>query len=179
VTHDQVEAMTMGDRIVVMRDGHIQQVAPPLELYRAPVNTFVATFIGSPPMNLLRGHLSAEENTLLFTAEEGAARLDVGPAWSTRLAAYGGKTITLGIRPERLDLHTGSTTEGDGALHAGVEMVEPMGGETYVYLRLGAQPLTARLRVDGAIPAIGEQLAMTVAPEHMHFFDADTEQAIR
>jgi multiple sugar transport system ATP-binding protein len=151
VTHDQVEAMTLGNRIVVLRDGRIQQVADPIALYQKPANIFVASFIGSPPMNLLRGRLTVHGSSLAF------ALADVTPAAlgdqglllpndsSPALAHWIEREIILGVRPEEMRLDRAETREGKwNGWDATVELVEPLGGETLVHLLTCEQPFVVR-----------------------------------
>jgi ABC-type sugar transport system ATPase subunit len=153
VTHDQVEAMTLGDRVAVLRSGRLQQVAPPRELYARPGNAFVAGFIGSPPMNLLPATLLPRE--LAAAAERRA----------------GGGELTAGFRPEALRI----ARSGDGgALRARVEHVEYLGHEVLAHLSLGAQPLIARLPERRLEP--GEELALELDPEALHLFGKDGER---
>jgi len=167
VTHDQVEAMTLGQRIVVMRDGEIQQIDTPMALYHAPANVFVATFLGSPAMNLLRGRLTGGEGGALLTLGDGRVLplpgLAADPAWADR-------EVDVGLRPEHL-LRRG---ESDGPwFEAEVEVVEPVGSEAFAWLRLGAQALVARLPPE-ALPTAGERIALQAAPGRAHVFDAGT-----
>lgn len=178
VTHDQVEAMTMGDRIVVMLDGVIQQVDAPLDLYHRPVNKFVATFIGSPPMNILRGNLAEEESVLQFTTADGLFKLNLPDACRDRLTSYVGGPVLLGIRPEDLEEPQDSAPLPGTTLEARVEFVEPMGSEIYLYLDLGGQAVTARVNARTAPPVDSSHL-LSVRRENLHFFDANTETAIR
>jgi multiple sugar transport system ATP-binding protein len=177
VTHDQVEAMTMGDRIVVMLDGVIQQVAPPLELYQRPANAFVATFIGSPPMNLLEGNLDSQDGAVWFTAKDGSARLRVPDSVPHALSTYAGKPITLGIRPEDLEIVTDPDDRSDDIVQADVDVVEPMGAETYIYLHVGDQSITARVH-EGALPQVGSRISLRTKPQNFHYFDPVSESAI-
>ena len=167
VTHDQVEAMTLGQRIVVMRDGEVQQIDTPMALYHAPANVFVATFLGSPAMNLLRGRLASGEGGALLTLADGRAvplpGLAAAPAWS-------GRDVDVGVRPEHL-LPCGP---GEIAqLEAEVEVVEPVGSETFAYLRFGAQPLVARFSPELPV-APGGSVGLRTAPGRLHVFDAAT-----
>ncbi|MGZ9809942.1 ABC transporter ATP-binding protein [Pseudoroseicyclus sp. H15] len=161
VTHDQIEAMTMADRIVVMRDGRIEQVGTPLDLYDRPANLFVAGFIGSPSMNLLPGRLE----TGAFTAQDG-----------TRLALPDGLArpavgdVVLGIRPEGLRM------AADGVA-ATVVTVEPTGSETQVTLDLASQPVTALFR-DRVTSRPGESIHLALDPRHLHLFDAASGERI-
>jgi ABC-type sugar transport system ATPase subunit len=157
VTHDQVEAMTLGDRIVVMKDGHVQQVDTPLGIYRAPANTFVATFVGSPPMNLVPGSISGG----VFSATAGSLTLPVpGDAAGS---------VILGLRPEALHLQPA----GQGSFTARIEEIEPLGSETLLTLDAGGTPLTAR--VDGGTTVRrGDQIALVAAPEGLHCFAGDS-----
>ena len=165
VTHDQVEAMTLGQRIVVLKDGEIQQIDTPMALYERPANLFVAGFLGSPAMNVLQGRLIQAEGLVLELREGlrlplGDARID--PAWRDR-------EISVGIRPE--SLRPGAT--GPGSFEAVVEVVEPVGNEVFLNLRYGTHPLVARV-APSAMPAIGDRLALTVASDRLHFFDAES-----
>jgi multiple sugar transport system ATP-binding protein len=165
VTHDQVEAMTMADRIVVLRAGVVEQVAPPLELYHRPVSRFVAGFIGSPAMNFLRGRLAAGARR--FHAD-GLA-LELPPALAARLAPFDGTEIDLGIRPE--DLHTTPPAADPLVLNTGVDLVEPMGAEAYVHVGLAGTTGLVRLTGD-RLPAAGDALGLQVDPSRVHAFHA-------
>ncbi len=177
VTHDQVEAMTMGDRIVVMLDGVIQQVAPPLELYNHPVNRFVAGFIGSPPMNMIEGKLIAENGALFFVDEKATIKLQTPKSREATLEAYADKPITLGIRPEQLLDNLAQQEKPGVSINAMVEVVEPMGSEINLYLSVGGQSLTARIHSD-APPEVEKPHILDVDMEATHFFDANTEMTI-
>ena len=158
VTHDQIEAMTMADRIVVMHDGVVEQIGPPLELYDRPDNLFVAGFIGSPAMNFVPGRVRAN-GRLTFTTETGLSiPLADAPA------GVDGRPLILGVRPEHFDLAP------DG-IAAEVVVVEPTGSETMLAVRAGGQDLTCVLR-----ERVREQPGETVSlrPNRVHFFDAET-----
>lgn len=176
VTHDQVEAMTMGDRIVVMKDGFIQQVAEPLELYDHPANQFVAGFIGSPPMNFFTGRLEPRAGGLWFASDAFSVRVD--EAKSARLAAYSGKDIVFGIRPEDItDALYATHPNPDHQVKAKVEVVEPMGAEVYLYLSAGKHAFVAR--VGASQPAeVNQQLTLVMGMKKAHFFDAATGSAV-
>ncbi len=177
VTHDQIEAMTMGDRIVVLLDGVIQQVATPLELYRNPANRFVAGFIGSPPMNMLTGELVGENGRLHFRDDKGMVALDVADEHRDALGAYAGKNVIFGIRPEDLyDNETQTAIEGK-SIKANVDVVEPMGSELYLYLGVGGQTVTARVKPE-AEPEVDTDYVLDVDMAKAHFFDIDTEVTI-
>ena len=162
VTHDQTEAMTMGDRICVMKDGLIQQIAAPLQLYRHPANVFVAGFIGLPPMNLLRG--CRLDRVTMCLRGDGIC-IPVDDEVLRRHEALGAPVVTLGIRPE--DLQPTSST----AVHAvaTVEAVEPMGNETLVYFRLGSTNSVARLGAESAVSR-GDTLCLICNTRNMHLF---------
>jgi multiple sugar transport system ATP-binding protein len=177
VTHDQVEAMTLGDRIVVLHEGKIQQIGAPLHLYDHPANRFVAGFIGSPAMNFFEGVVQGGDEPA-FVAEGGAFRLPLDAAWAERLRAYGGKAITLGIRPESVYALRGRPA--DARLAPGtftVEGLEPLGNEIFVHARAGAHRVTARV-VPQPLPAPGEPLELAFDLGRLHFFDRDTEQSL-
>ena len=177
VTHDQIEAMTMGDRIVIMLDGVIQQVAPPLELYQRPANAFVATFIGSPPMNLLKGSLVRRDGVLCFVVPDRDVCLRISSEKCSILEAMVDKPINLGIRPEDLGIATTPDTPSGNTLEADVELVEPMGAETYVYLRAAGQPLTARIHAQ-IPPVVGERASFYAKAQYFHFFCPNTGKTI-
>jgi multiple sugar transport system ATP-binding protein len=143
VTHDQVEAMTMGDRIVVMEKGHIQQVAGPLDLYDKPVNRFVAGFIGTPPMNFMNGKIVKDNRGLGFVTE--GTELALPSDWAERLASSAGKVVTFGIRPEDIGSSTAEKAEEAVNLRALVDVTEPMGSETYVYVKAAGASLVCRV----------------------------------
>lgn len=171
VTHDQVEAMTMGDRIVVMKDGLIQQVADPITLYDHPKNRFVAGFIGMPPMNFIEGEL-LQENGKLFFVEE-SLRIPIPPAYAKLLLKSGpaNRAITLGLRPEDLSDPQSQPTEGNFfEIQARVEILEPIGSELYLYLTTGTNPFVARVPPK-TLAEIDENKALLVNLEKLHFFD--------
>lgn len=178
VTHDQIEAMTMGDRIVVMKDGVIQQVGAPLEIYDHPVNMFVAGFIGTPPMNFMNVVLRREGED--FIVDGGNFKLKVDPARARQiknLAAYVDQEVVLGIRPE--DVDDGKLHPGDESVTmlASVDVTEPMGAETIVYFSKGEHQFQAK--VDPHSEATdGEDYPVRFNMKKIHIFDKDTEQAV-
>ncbi|CDZ65612.1 UgpC [Neorhizobium galegae bv. orientalis] len=161
VTHDQIEAMTMADRIVVMRDGIVEQVGAPLELYDKPVNTFVASFIGSPSMNFLAGKMAEDRKSVLT---ENGVRLPLGPEAS----AAPGTAVTYGIRPEHLAI-----ASGNGGIPMTVTNIEPTGSETFVQGTVDGQKFSAQLR-ERLFIKTGEVLNLALAPTNSHIFDAAT-----
>jgi multiple sugar transport system ATP-binding protein len=178
VTHDQVEAMTMGDRICVMRDGNIMQVADPLTLYRQPDNLFVAGFIGSPPMNLLKGKVQKRDGGLFFveTAEKNPLTFPLQGRLENLASKYVDKDIVFGVRPEHL-----SDQVKDGShvpINSTVEIAEPMGSESLVYLKAGSGNLIARIHGEHLFH-LGEQLTVQVNLDKVSLFDAATENVIR
>jgi multiple sugar transport system ATP-binding protein len=176
VTHDQTEAMTLGNRIVVMKDGEIQQVATPQELYRHPKNKFVAEFIGSPPINILKGTLHKAGAGLVFAT--GDLKLSVPEEWEKKLASYAEKPILFGIRPEDIyDKLFISDTNPRNIIKAVCEIVEPMGSETFVYMKRGTVNFIAR--VSGQVQVdTNTDIDMVFDVNRGHFFDADTEATI-
>ncbi|OLC35965.1 MAG: glycerol-3-phosphate ABC transporter ATP-binding protein [Candidatus Rokubacteria bacterium 13_1_40CM_4_69_5] len=174
VTHDQVEAMTLGDRVVVMRDGWIQQVGEPLELYSKPANKFVAGFIGSPAMNFADVTI-ADANGVVW-AETPGLRVRVPPARLERLRPYKGQHITLGIRPEDLHL-AGGADPSEYTFDSTVEVVEPLGSEILLDIKTGPNMMVAR--VDPTVRVkVHESIRLALNPERLHFFDMKTEAAI-
>ncbi len=171
VTHDQVEAMTMSDKIVVMRDGIIQQIGPPLELYNHPVNHFVAGFIGSPPMNFMGFELQKSGSKII--ASNGEQTLQLGNV--KKYSDYVGKRVILGIRPEDLKI-VDSIAEGK-TLAATVEIIEPLGAEIHLYITVGAQQLIARVPPTREYK-VGQTLHFEPDVKRIHLFDLETEQMI-
>jgi multiple sugar transport system ATP-binding protein len=177
VTHDQIEAMTLGQRIVVLKDGVIQQIDTPMRLYREPVNLFVAEFLGSPAMNTLRGIYRAAGSGSIELSADTRIALGLAPATQARLAAYDGRKMVLGLRPEQLRLADAATPRDWPRCTAQVDVVEPVGSEVFVEMRWGACALTARLAPD-CLPAVGDHLELGFDPTALHFFDAESEQRI-
>jgi multiple sugar transport system ATP-binding protein len=174
VTHDQVEAMTLGDRVVVMRDGRVQQVGDPLELYNQPANLFVAGFIGSPAMNFAGVRL-ASENGALWAASDGI-RLRLPEALARRLGPSTGKEVTFGIRPEDLRIANG-TDPADMSIEAVVEVIERLGSEILLDVAVG--PTTMVASVEPTVGAkVHERVRLAVNPNRLHFFDNESEAAI-
>lgn len=174
VTHDQVEAMTMGDRIAVMNEGQIQQIAPPLELYNHPTNQFVAQFIGSPPMNFIRVQLSAP---LLVT--HPLFRLTLPEGWEHYTKDYENKELILGIRPEHLILGVPAPKN----LPVTVDRVEALGNETFltVHLKNAPEPpqtLQARVVPDAQVQ-VGEEVWLSIPADKVHLFDPQTTLTLR
>jgi multiple sugar transport system ATP-binding protein len=175
VTHDQTEAMTLGQRIAVIRRGRLQQVADPATLYHRPANRFVAGLIGSPAMNFFSGRIERRDRELVFAG--GGLMLPVPTAYSARLEPYASKPITLGIRPEHVGSPTAEQRPDAPRIPAKVEAVEPLGPESYVYYTAGTSTFVSR--VDGHHSLqIGDQATPAVATDHLHFFDPQTERAI-
>lgn len=175
VTHDQTEAMTMGDRIVVMKDGFIQQVASPSVLYDHPVNMFVAGFIGTPPMNFLPVRVQAESGKVVLRGE--AFELEAPLSWGEALKPYTGQEMMFGLRPEHLGSPTAEAVEGCQRLKATVEVVEPMGAETYLYVKAGETGLVARVDPHRAC-RVGDTVELAVMMERGHLFDKASTKRI-
>ena len=176
VTHDQVEAMTMGDRIVVMKDGYAQQVADPLTLYEHPRNRFVAGFIGSPPMNFLDVRVVSDNSGVWVDMK--AARLRVPDEAVRRLAPYLNKELTFGIRPEHIfDQSTVPTANPQRIVNALVDVIEPLGPETYLYLTAGQQSFVAKVSSYQQCE-VGDTVCLVFDMDHAHFFDKATEAVI-
>ncbi|MFC6487051.1 ABC transporter ATP-binding protein [Nitratireductor sp. GCM10026969] len=164
VTHDQIEAMTMADKIVVMRDGHVEQIGTPLDLYDDPANVFVAGFLGSPAMNLLEGRVSGHDPLAFQLMNGGTIRLP------RALPVEAGRTVILGLRPEDIVLATDGTK-------ARVQLVEPTGADVQVNFAVGGNTVTAvfheRLDLEE-----GSEVALGVPMEKLHIFDAETQQKL-
>jgi multiple sugar transport system ATP-binding protein len=180
VTHDQVEAMTMADRIVVMKDGFIQQIDTPLNLYNHPVNRFVAGFIGSPAMNFIEGALY-KNGSLAFRDKSGKLDFHLPEPLAKKLEMHAGKEITLGIRPE--DIYDASEKRVAAGVKGklNLEVVEPMGNEIFLYFNL---PSTAEntqfvARIDARqVPKVGTEFEFELNTEKAHFFDKQTDKAL-
>jgi len=165
VTHDQVEAMTMGDRIVVMNQGHIQQIGTPMELYQTPANQFVAGFIGSPAMNFLTGH----------AGEDGVVKAGSGlQLQNVQAPVRAGEAVVVGVRPEDLHVVGGPFVPDHVAqITARLDAVEPMGNETFLYVTAQSQELVARVPAQD-LPQVDHTINLAVNLQRLHFFDAST-----
>lgn len=175
VTHDQTEAMTMADRIVLMKDGHVQQVDDPLGIYGLPKNRFTAGFIGSPSMNFIEGTVERNRG-LVFRELGGPVQVSIPKRLESRLKASVGQEVVMGVRPEHLRRRAGKAGTG---MSVTVDVVEPMGNEVYVYFltRPDGPQYVARLSAD-ELPERGKRLTLAVDPAKLHFFDKRTEVAI-
>jgi multiple sugar transport system ATP-binding protein len=167
VTHDQVEAMTMADRIVVLRDGRIEQIGSPLELYDSPANVFVAEFIGSPAMNMLPARLSTDGNRRAAVID-GGSKIELPP----QLAGADGQAILVGIRPEHLSV--GNVANG---LTGKVALVEPTGAQVQIIADVGGRSVTALLN-ERVLPAVGSDIALAPKIDAIHAFDAASGQRL-
>ena len=174
VTHDQVEAMTMADRIVVLRGGRVEQVGAPMELFLRPVNRFVAGFIGSPRMNFYPG---------IARAESGALRVDLGEIGPVETvadpaAARDGDAVILGIRPQHVEIAPAAESGGDGAFAARLSAVEALGAETFLHGKLpGGAPVTAHQAGVSAF-AVGDELRVKFPSAHCHVFGGEDEKTL-
>lgn len=181
VTHDQVEAMTMGDRITVMKDGNIMQVAEPLELYRQPANLFVAGFIGSPPMNFLHGTVQGTAPGLSFAENNRAATpvaFPLNAELARRSASHAGGEIVFGIRPEDIALADASAPGPEQPeFEAVIDVAEPMGAETFLYLTTGAHTLIARVRAEQRFE-MNQRVRLRFDLANAHVFDPATEAVL-
>lgn len=176
VTHDQVEAMTMGSRIAVLQDGILQQLEAPQTLYDEPSNMFVAGFIGSPAMNFFDAKVTGTADSMFV--DGGSFKVRVPSDKVEPLVKFIGQDIVFGVRPEDIaERATISTPPPDTSLTVKVDVVEPMGSEQYVYLLTGESQFIARMDARSPIKA-GQSLDVTLAMEHMHAFDRQTQMAI-
>ncbi|AHF91622.1 sugar ABC transporter ATP-binding protein [Opitutaceae bacterium TAV5] len=182
VTHDQVEAMTMGDRICVMKDGYIMQVAEPLALYNRPDNLFVAGFIGSPQMNFFKGTLRKAGNALEFVEKNDKkppVTLTIPEPLASKAVGHTGKDVVLGVRPEHVeDTAVVPNADPKRTVEAHLDVSEPMGSETYLYLDTGGTNFVARVHPTDQYEA-GQNVKVTFKMEEAHLFDVATEQVIR
>ncbi len=173
VTHDQVEAMTMASKIVVMKDGKVQQIGSPLYLYNHPINKFVAGFIGSPPMNFLTVKVTEKNGALML--EEGSFEVKPTELHAKYLKKYVGKEVYFGIRPEDLVFNEGSS--GDNLMPLKVTVVEPLGADIHLWLSTKTQPLVARTEPHHTFK-IGDVANFNPKMEKARYFDKDTELSI-
>ena len=174
VTHDQIEALTLADRIVVMKDGYIQQIGSPVEIYSDPKNLFVANFIGTPPMNIFKTKLTAEGDLLLgedkITLSEGSLKE------SLKQKGYFGKEIVLGVRPEHVQIERKSQFS-NGIISKSTEF-ELLGSDVLVYFNLNNQQVIAKTKVRENNIEIGTEISIKLDEKHLYFFDATTEVRI-
>jgi len=176
VTHDQTEAMTLGDRIAVMRDGRLQQCADPISLYEKPVNKFVASFIGSPPINLMNGRIIKKDRKMYF--DEGRFKVELVQTMYPKIAPYEGKEIIFGIRAEDIyDKLFTSEASPENTVKATCEVVEPMGSEVYLYLNSGKNTFIARVGAHNR-PEVNRDMDLVFDMNKVHFFDKDTDTTI-
>lgn len=176
VTHDQVEAMTLGDRIAVMKDGLLQQVDTPLNVYEKPKNKFVAGFIGSPPMNFMKGRLIKKQDKFYF--DEGVISVKITDEMRGGLNKYLGKEVIMGIRSENIyDKLFIFEAPAENIVKVICEVIEPMGSEVYLYLNTGKHSLIARVGPHDK-PEIGQFMDLVFDMSKAHFFDKDSEETI-
>jgi len=176
VTHDQTEAMTLGDRIVVMKDGFIQQIADPLTLYDKPINKFVAGFIGTPPMNFVPGRVVKKDGKLYLN--EGIFQVKIIDSMVKAMMPYLDKEVTFGVRPEDIyDKLFVSSAPPENTIKATCEVIEPLGSEAYLYLNTGKNPLIAKVGGHDK-PTINQDMDLVLDMSKIHFFDKDTDKTI-
>ena len=180
VTHDQLEAMTLASHVALMKEGTVQQVAPPLEMYHSPANKFVAGFIGNPPMNFVEARVEkAAKGLQLQSGRPGAhAVFALSNGLSEPLKKYVGRKVAMGIRPE--DIFDKIYYQGDGTgrtIPASVEVVEPMGAEKYLYLSAAGAPVVARVNADNDAK-VSQKIDVVFKLENVKFFDLETDQVI-
>ncbi|MCR4336322.1 MAG: glycerol-3-phosphate ABC transporter ATP-binding protein, partial [Candidatus Omnitrophica bacterium] len=176
VTHDQTEAMTLGDRIAVMKDGKVQQCADPMTIYDKPANKFVASFIGSPPINIMEGRIIKKDRRYYF--DEGKIQVKIVERMHQALARYEGKDVSFGIRPEDIyDKLFVSESSPDNTVCATCEVVEPMGSEVYLYLSTGKHSFISRVGAHNR-PEVNRDMDLVFDMNKVHFFDKQTEETI-
>jgi multiple sugar transport system ATP-binding protein len=172
VTHDQVEAMTMGSRIAVMEGGQLQQNEPPLTLYHEPKNLFVAGFLGSPPMNFINGKLTQKDDRLIFKEMAGGViEVRFGSKDRPAYRDFVGKEVILGVRPEDIELSQGAREQAEVSFQAVVDIVEPMGAETNFYLQTGNHTVISRSQAVLDQREVGHRLQFQINPAKTHIFD--------
>ncbi|MCK5087717.1 MAG: glycerol-3-phosphate ABC transporter ATP-binding protein, partial [Melioribacteraceae bacterium] len=175
VTHDQVEAMTMGDKIVVLKDGIVNQIDSPMNLYNQPANRFVAGFIGSPAMNFISGKIISDSR-LFFLSADKLVKIPLLTEQQEILKKYIDEEVTIGIRPEnimslkQINVHSYQITTT-------LDIVEPMGNETIIYFKMGEGQMIARIQSD-VILHVNQRLELLINLENLHFFDGKTQVVI-
>jgi len=169
VTHDQVEAMTLGDRIAVMNAGTLQQIADPFRIYRRPANRFVAEFLGTPPINVFRARVSEGAPAL----EADGVTIVIPEPLYRGLAALKGRAVDIGVRPEHVRMERSQAA----ALTAEVEVIEPLGGEVLLHWRSPVGGLVSRAD-DAHVPSLGERVGLAFDWDSAHFFDTESRQTI-
>ncbi len=174
VTHDQVEAMTMGQRVAVLKDGDLKQVGTPMELYDRPANLFVASFIGTPPMNFIAATIANDGGQLAA----GRFTLPVPASLRQVTAGHVGRRVMVGVRPENIREAGNEAHRETAALSVAVEIAEPLGNEVIVHGRVGDDLLVTKLPPH-RVPAPGETIDLVVDLETLHLFDAETELRLR
>ena len=177
VTHDQTEAMTMGNKIVVMKDGIIQQIDSPMNLYNYPNNKFVAGFIGSPAMNFIKGKI-VDRNNLTFISEANLLQFDIPHNLRDKLQSHSGKIVYLGIRPENIkDIIIDTTKDNLVEIEVKIDVVEPMGNEIFLYFQLDKEQFICR-KTTTELPQIGSLKKLFIDLSKIHFFDELSEEVI-
>jgi len=177
VTHDQVEAMTMADRIFIMHQGALQQTGTPMDVYLKPANRFVAGFIGSPAMNFVEARLAREADAWIIDA--GEFKLRAPAAFNARLEAHAGRTVIFGVRPEDMSARDPAAAAGGGnSLSASADVVETLGAEIFVHLSCGAHTLVARMEAPEKPLTEGQALEVELKMAKTHVFDKETLQTI-
>jgi multiple sugar transport system ATP-binding protein len=174
VTHDQIEAMTLGDKVAVMKDGIVQQFGTPKEIYNNPANLFVASFIGSPPMNFIPLRLQRKDGRLIALLDSGQARCEL--PMSMNDAGLEDREVILGLRPEQI-LLASTETSGLPTIRAEVQVTEPTGPDTLVFVDLNQSKVCCRLAPDVA-PQVGESLSLQFDPSKVLLFDAKTGERL-
>lgn len=175
VTHDQTEAMTMGDKIVVMKDGLVQQIDSPLNLYNTPVNKFVAGFIGSPSMNFVEGTIDSLGG-MTFRSSKDEINFKIPEAYKTKLSSIGELKVALGIRPEDMSL-VADEYKSPIIIKSKLEVIEPMGNEIFIYFSIEGRQFTGRISTD-VVPKVGDELDIYLNSTKLHFFESESEKVI-
>jgi multiple sugar transport system ATP-binding protein len=174
VTHDQTEAMTMGDKIVILKDGEVQQIGVPMDLYVKPINRFVAGFIGSPAMNFINGKIELSDK-MYFVIDQVNSKIELDQKYMNTLSKYQNKEITIGIRPE--DLLFSNEKSSMNEILVNLEIAEPMGNETLLYFTLQGAQMIARSNPNQYYKA-GDAYFLSVDKNKIHFFDKENGTAI-
>jgi len=176
VTHDQVEAMTLADRIVVMNGGRVEQVGSPMELFLSPANAFVASFLGSPPMNLVTAHVESV-NGAAVARVDGDRPVLFRLTEATAANLQSGQAIHVGLRPEHLEIS--APLPGSQEIAIAVDLVEPLGSEALLHCRIGDQPVVAKVDTPMDLRKLSDVTRLVIATDRLHIFDVETGRAIK
>jgi multiple sugar transport system ATP-binding protein len=177
VTHDQVEAMTMGDRIIVLKDGFVQQIEAPMNLYNNPANKFVAGFIGTPSMNFIKGELISSDNNLFFLTESKKLKVPLPARTKEYLLKQKIEKVWLGVRPEDIFVVNNEVTNDENIIKSEIQLIEPLGNQTLIYFNFEGQQLVCEYR--GFLSSKNESnIRFALNTDKIYLFDEKSKERI-